>query len=330
MNRRILLPVACLACLASTSFAQDIQARAEELLQHARQLSDIRSANAPAFQLKASFSFTGEDLENVQGTYTETWVSNSQWRRETVVGNLQKIEVGGPGKHWLLEPDGFPEPANRIISVMASPPAPGGVFAVESITEREMRGVTADCIESKVKLSGLPFAYCFEKKTGMLLEKVSPETRPVNLVSFSCEYGGFRKFGDYWFPRQIRCFADRHKNVSAEVVDLSRWDPVNQTLFDAPKNAIELGECSGKTVYPVAPTIMNTFEVPHLYTKRVKLWMVVDEKGRPQQVKVLPPSPKDSNGEVLDWVRHWNFSPGKCDGKPMAMSIIIETPSTHP
>lgn len=329
MNRRI-FAVACLACLPLASSAQDIQARAEQFVQRARQLSDIRSPKAPAFQLKVSFSFTGTDLESAQGTYTETWVSNSQWRRETVVGNLQKIEVGGLGKHWLLEPDGFPEQANRVISLMASPPAPGAVFAVGSITEREMRGVTAECIESRVKVSELPFAYCFEKKTGMLLEKVSPETRPVNVVSFSCEYGGFRKFGDYWFPRQIRCFADRHKNVSAEVVDLSHWDPVDQTLFDAPKNAIELGECYGKAVYPAAPHILNTSLGLQLYTKRVKLWLVVDEKGRPQHVKVLPPSRKDSNNEELDWVRHWNFSPGKCDGKPMAMHITIDVPSMHP
>ena len=304
MNRRIFFAVACLACLSLASAAQDIQARAEVLLQHARQLSDIRSANAPAFQLKASFSFTGEDLEDVQGTFTETWVSNSQWRRETVAGNLQKIEVGGLGKHWLLEPDGFPEPANRLISAMASPPAPGAGFAVESITEREMRGVTTECIESKSKVSDLPSAYCFEKKTGMLLEKVSPETRPVNVVSFRCEYGGFRKFGDYWFPRQIRCFADRHKNVSAEVVDLSHWDPVDQTLFDAPKNAIELGECSGKTIYPAGRSVYPE-HLPgssDLY-EACKALVGCRREGPTTTHEGTTAIGKDSNNEVLDCVR---------------------------
>ena len=37
------------------------------MLLHAQQLSDIRSPNAAAFQLKATFSFEGDDLETVQG-----------------------------------------------------------------------------------------------------------------------------------------------------------------------------------------------------------------------------------------------------------------------
>jgi hypothetical protein len=66
----------------------EIQTRAEALMERARHLSDIRAKNAPAYRLKATFSFMGKNLENLQGTYTEVWVSDSQWRRETVVSNF--------------------------------------------------------------------------------------------------------------------------------------------------------------------------------------------------------------------------------------------------
>ena len=53
---------------AQNSSGQDIQTRADALLSKARQLSDIRSPDAPPFRLKATFSFTGKDLGTVQGT----------------------------------------------------------------------------------------------------------------------------------------------------------------------------------------------------------------------------------------------------------------------
>ena len=71
----------------------EIQLRAEALMQKARKLSDIRAKNAPAFRLKATFSFVGKNLENEQGTYTEIWVSDSRWRREIVLGDLHRLEI---------------------------------------------------------------------------------------------------------------------------------------------------------------------------------------------------------------------------------------------
>ena len=51
----------------------DVQLHAESLMERARKLSDIRSKGAPAFRLKATFSFAGKDLDTLQGTYTEIW-----------------------------------------------------------------------------------------------------------------------------------------------------------------------------------------------------------------------------------------------------------------
>jgi hypothetical protein len=119
MKCRTLLAVAGWMCLCGLSHAQDVKERARAMLLHAQQLSDIRSPNAAAFRLKATFSFKGDDLETVQGTYTETWVSDSQWRRETVIHDLRRIEVAGPAKSWLLYPDTFPERANQLSNLMA-------------------------------------------------------------------------------------------------------------------------------------------------------------------------------------------------------------------
>jgi hypothetical protein len=338
MNFRVSFTVACLALLPSTSFAQnaaapddhpqDVQTRAAALLNKARQLSDIRSPNAPAFRLKATFSFTGEDLEKVEGTYTEVWASNTQWRRETVIAGLRHIEVGGLDKQWLIEPDGFPLQANRLATLMVVLPPASQSFEFTSISESEMRDVTAECVMTKPLVADLRSTLCFEKKSNLLLEKMLPETRPRNVVMFSCEYGSFRKFGDYWFPHQVECFEDLHKSISADVIELSIETPLDPTLFKMPQGAIELGQCSGKIVSPTLPKPpflpVGLRLEPQL---RTRLWFVVDAKGRPKYLKVLPPSFKDSDQSVLNWVQHWTFSPGTCDGKPIPMQMTLDVPA---
>jgi hypothetical protein len=73
--------------LSAGSFVEDEHSKAQALLERARNLSDIRSPSAPAFRLKVAFNAITRDLATLDGTYTETWVSNTQWRRETVVGS---------------------------------------------------------------------------------------------------------------------------------------------------------------------------------------------------------------------------------------------------
>src|SRR5437660_584555 len=89
--------------ITTLSFCEDKQARGKAMLERARLASDIRAVNAPGFRLKATFSFVSEKLETVAGTYNEWWVSKTQWRRETVVGDSRRIEIGGPEKRWLLD-----------------------------------------------------------------------------------------------------------------------------------------------------------------------------------------------------------------------------------
>jgi len=329
MREHILLLAACLASLALRCAAEDVQSRARALFAQAHEVTDIRIDGAQPFRLRATFSFVGEHLEPFQGTYTEVWASRSDWRRETAINDQRRVDVGVSDKRWILEPEGFPVRADSVAALMTVPSLPSDL-KFRDVVEREMRGVTAECAESKARVSNVPLAYCFEKKTGMLLERVSPLTLPLNVVASSCQYGDFRKFGDHWFPRQVECFEDRHKVMSVEVVELSAETTVDSTLFAAPKDAIEFGQCLGKRVGPAAPTMPNTLPDFSLYARLTKLWFVVDVKGRAQGVRVVSPSRGDYDETVVNWVEHWKFSPGKCDGKPIAMEMTMDVPSTHP
>ncbi|HET6179493.1 MAG TPA: energy transducer TonB [Candidatus Sulfotelmatobacter sp.] len=320
---------ACLICLHATSSAQEVQARAEAMLVHARQLSDIRSPGAPAFRLQATFSFLGDNLEPVQGTYTETWFSDLQWRRETVIGDSRHIEIAGSTKYWRVYPDGFPAQAIRLPALMTFLPPASLQLSFASISEHATPSVIAECAYSRPVAQNQSFVFCFEKKSGVLLEKTLPEKRPRNVVSFSCEYGSFRKFGNYEFPHEVVCLEDRHKTISADIVDLSIEPPMDPALFTPPADAIELDRCFGKTVRPT----LSDFDlmIPDVDLDRVAwitVWFVVDTKGRPQDLRILRSISKGSHEKALDKVRNSRFNPGTCDGKPIAMVTSLEIPST--
>ena len=329
MNRRILLAVACLACLSLASVAQDIQASAQSMLQHALQLSDIRAPGAPAFRLTASFSFIDDDLDTVQGTYTETWISAAQWRRDTAVGDLHYVDVGGPARHWLLFPDGFPMQANRLPSMMTVISHTALELHFASISEGSVPGLPAECVHTKSLAHDPAFKFCFEKESGALLEKGLPETRPRNVVNFSCEYGSYREFGGHSFPLEVACFEDHHKMISATVVDLSGEPPRDPALFTPPTGAIELAECSGKTVSPsFLGSLISSFRLDLNSAAWLTVWFVVDVKGRPQNLKVVRPLDKEPHEYELNTLRTWPFKPGTCNSKPMPMPVTIKIPYT--
>jgi hypothetical protein len=162
-------------------------------MDRARQLSDIRSGNAPAFRLKATFSFIGSDLETVQGTYTEVWTSSSQWRRETVVNNLRRIDVGSPTRHWLLDSvKDFPEQAARVTGLMELLPPSSANFAFESVVEHAELEPVAQCAITKRDAAHTVRTFCFDKKSGLLLGRISPEVRPGTSWTIPAHTAPFR------------------------------------------------------------------------------------------------------------------------------------------
>jgi hypothetical protein len=240
-----------------TSAAEDAQKAGDAMLERARQLSDIRSPNAPAFRLNVSFSFIGPDLETVQGTYTEVWISNSQWRRETVVGDLRRIEVGGPTKLWLLDSgkDNFPERAAEVSTAMNVFPARGAEFEFESITEPD---AITQCYVTKAKgQKRQRHALCFDKQNNVLVENITPQLVGDRVADYSCDYEKFLKFGVYFFPREVACSKDRHQIMQAKVVELSSEPPSDAAFFNPPTGALEMGNCPVDTVPPHTVTAVD-------------------------------------------------------------------------
>ncbi len=312
---------------APTVQTSEIQISAEALMEKARHLSDIRARNAPAFRLKATFSFIGKDLENRQGTYSEIWISDSQWRRETVVKAFHRIEVGTPNRTWTLDNSkDFPETAAKLPALMNIFPATPAKFEFEAITDTTDNNPPEICATTKPGPQLEHHRFCFDPKSGALLAKLSPDIRLKGASDYTCFYGIFRKLGDFWFPHEMACFIDKHRELEAKVDELAAEPRPTQANFKPPAGAVELGRCSGTSSEPVETLNPD----PRFPTgapgnaASVVLWLVVDTKGKPQHLRVTQSAGQGFDDQALATVKQlWRFQPGTCDGEPMPMAVGV-------
>jgi len=290
-------------------------------MQRARQLSDIRSPKAPAFRLKATFSFIGKNLETARGTYTEIWISGSQWRRETIVNDIHRVEFGTANRIWRLDNStDFPEVATRLPDLMNVFPQASPTFEFESITDTTDQKIAEQCATTKAGSRQEKYRFCFEQKSGVLLAKLSPEIRPKNMTDYSCFYGIFRKFADFWFPREMACLEDKHRTLEAKVEELSLEPSPDAALFKPPPGALEL--CSTK---PVNPTVLSSVG-PSISSNRERMVILrvsVDAKGKPQDMTVSESGGKGLDESALEAVGKWRFKPATCNGEPIPAQINI-------
>jgi TonB family protein len=317
-----------LAAMIRTTFAEDTQKRAEAMMQRARELSDIRSQNAPSFRLKATFSFIDEDLETVQGSFTEVWISNAQWRRETTTKDFQRIEIGGPNRLWRLDSGKkFPAYAARISSVLEIFPARLANFEFDSIKDRSADDPSTECAVTKAAAPQQQrSAFCFDKEKGMLVEKIFPEEVRSRVLDYACQYGAFRSFGHYSVPREMDCFLERHRKMEAQVTELSAADSPDPGAFVAPTGSLELGNCSVKSEPPRPVSTPDPGFPSHLRGRNstVVVQLIVDVKGKAQDVQIARSGGESFDDEAVRAVRNWKFKPASCNGEAMAIQLTVE------
>jgi protein TonB len=312
--------------ITTLSFCEDKQARGEAMLERARLASDIRAPNAPAFHLKATFSFVSEKLETVAGTYSEWWVSKTQWRRETVVGDSRRIEIGGPEKRWLLDTGpSLPEQVRRLPGLFDIIPSKSSKFEFDSILDPAPDNSRVQCAITAPGPEKQKSAVCFHKTSGVLIQKVEPYPVGRRVAGYSCDYAAFHMFGNYSFPREMACFIEGHQKIDARVSELSLEPSPDGALFKAAPEAVELDTCSGKITPPKA---VSSPDPPLPWRAEsdssVVLELLVDTKGSAQDLRVTRSGGKSYDESALRTVRAWHFRPATCDGRPIATTIHVE------
>jgi TonB family protein len=63
---------------------------------------------------------------------------------------------------------------------------------------------------------------------------------------------------------------------------------------------------------------------PADYQYSVVVRMLIDAKGKPQNLRITRSGGKESDDTALRTARAWRFKPGTCKGEPMAVPYSVE------
>jgi TonB family protein len=332
ISRRSLLLVLTLTSLLCTAFASKRDEEGAALINHAKQLSDIRAEGAPAFRLKMSFKIIKEDGSVLEGSHTEVWLSKTEWRRETVLGDFRETQVVSGRKRWILNSSTtMPEFLSNFLSLTDVFKFQPEAWKPQKLEDRELGGHKARCVEPSALPSGGESALCFDKINGRINAHMSPSELGNRTGEIVCFYDDYEKFGDRVLARSYECGKDKHPILEARVVELTAEPATGAAFFTPPDGAKESVNClspikSPTAVYDPDPERPRTSggQTP------VVINMVVGTDGKTHDLRVTSAPNRDFDKAALEAVRHWTFKPATCDGEPVEVRIAVDINSFLP
>lgn len=321
ISRHSLFLVLTLTLLVSTAFANKKDAEATALIEHAKQLSDIRAEGAPPFRLKLGFKIVNKDGTVLDGAYTEVWVSKAQWRRETVLGDFRRTEVAAGRKRWLLDSSTVVPDHLAVVPALLEIDR----FQLEtwkSWEDREVNGVRVRCVKNNLDPSG---ALCFDKTSGMLAAVITSLKWGTLTGERECLYSDYQRFGAHVFARSYACNEDKHPMLEARIVELAAEPAPDRALFAPPDGAKESVNCLGVVKPPTV--VYDPNPMPPRRSRGstlVAMSLSVGTDGKPHNLKVTSAPNRDFDKAALEAVRHWRFKPATCDGERWETEIAVE------
>jgi TonB family protein len=325
ISRRSLLLVLTLTSLVCAASASKKDAEAATLIEHSKQLSDIRAEGAPAFRLKMNFKIIKEDGSVLGGSHTEIWASNTQWRRETVLGEFRETQVVSGRKRWVLNSSTtIPEHLGDFLGLTDISSFQPKSWKPQKIADREIDGHSARCIETEPDPRGASSVLCFDKIGGTIDAYISPSEIGNQVSEIVCIYGDYEKFGDRVLARSYECGKNKHPILQARVVELTADTATDPAFFTPPAGAKESVRCLGPMKAPAA--IYNPDpERPRNSggQTQVGVYVLVGTDGKTRNLNVISTPNPDFDKAALEAVRHWTFKPAACDGEPVEVGIDV-------
>jgi TonB family protein len=318
----VLLALFLVSLYSSPAIGEGKQQEGEQLISQALQMSDIRAPGAQSFHLKVSFQNLGGGPLNT-GTYTETWVSKEQWRREVEIGSFRRIEVGRQLTKWLLD-SGEPVPPEALIidGALNRRTLPGKI-KVKQIESKDLNGKPARCVrlENEYQIE----AYCVDEKNLLLSYEFLSRRMPKSHIAYV--YGNYEKFGDRLYPRSVRYDREGDRSIQIRVLELEPETSVDSSMFAALRGGIELANCLTNEMKPPRADYTRDPEFPpgqRGNSALVVLSLIVGPDGLPSHIEVARSDGQAFDRAAVDAVRQWRFRPSTCHGTSVGAQINVE------
>jgi TonB family protein len=319
-TRTQLFSAVTLLVLSGVSFATDDKVVGKGLIEKARKISDIRADGAPAFRMEGSFQITPKKGgKEIEGSYSEVWVSSAKWRREVQTDSFHRVEVVVGAKKWLMDSGAGSVYAVVDPSLTLTFPRVAREPEISKVSERQIDSAKVICTQSKTQ--GSKSNDCVDPGTGVFLVHETLSQFGSTSPHHTCTYRNYEKFGDRLFPRVLRCSSGVGENVQLTIAKLILEPSPDEALFARPPDAVEIGNC---------PTVITRPETVHtLYPAypgnvTVVLSTIIGEDGSPRDSKIARSAGKNFDQAALDALRNWRFKPATCDGSPIAVMVNIE------
>ena len=304
------------------------QQEVRALIDHAKQLSDIRTDGSPAFHLKIGFKVLNKGSAPIEGTYTEVWASREKWRQETNAGNFKRIAVANGEKIWTSASETGTPPALEAIGLrMNGPKYIPGFWRNDRTEDRDIGTGHLRCIEFASISQGPRSALCFEQASGLVVMDSVPVAVGDRSVERVCTYSDYQKFGEKMFPRTMKCSDGQMPVLESTLLELSAEPSSDPSLFAPLPGSTASLNCRGVPV-PPAPVYTPVPEPVKLGVPRpVILLISVGVDGKPKDLKVVRSVDADYDKAAMDAVGRWRFKPATCDGQPMEVKVNVEVNS---
>ena len=320
---RYFVSILSLTLLTSLSFSENKNQQAAALIDHAKQLSDIRAEGAPAFVLRAEFKILRDPAHPITGSHTEIWASQSLFRTETLAGDFTKIEVINDRKRWeLSSASETPKDIGFAASTIAYRLVGLSLDSRGSwkVIDRTSGSWALRCIVGHDDGFGGHEELCFDRASGQFVAQSSAfiSQGGGELVS-KCAFTDFQKFGIKMFPQTIQCVEGEKQVLVARVVQLAYVEP-DKSSFAALPGAKEFPNC------PVGLKHAEALEQPEPESRRsgaVVVSLVVGTDGAVKDPKVVTSGGSELDDAALKAVRRWRFKPATCAGNPMEATINV-------
>lgn len=327
LPKRILAASVCLLIIVSFTFAESKNKEAATLIEHAKQLSNIRAEHSGAFVLQANFKIVRDPDHPVLGSYIETWASPALLRTEVSAGDFHSTKVINDRKRWELS--NASETPKDISSTVGWIGYRMDHLSLDSrgpakIIDRTSGSWALRCIVGHDDGFGGRQELCFDKSGGQLVAEAVPFISQGGELVTRCAFTDFQKLGNTLFPKSIQCFEGERQVLDARVVQLTFQEAIDKAIFAAIPGAKEFPNCPVQLKNPEA---IDRPESSRVGGGPVVISLIVGTDGRPYDLKVYTSADAETDEAALEAVRRWRFKPATCEGQPMETSAMVAVTS---
>lgn len=304
---------------------QSNSARAEQLLQEAEKLTDIRTPGSHPFRLVARLTIYRSEGQTSEGTYTLFWKSPTSWRDEINFADFSQTRVADVDKLFVYRnpPNLLPE-VFRLLTLLdfpnilrATPEA-----KAQYLKERTRKGVGERIIG--IAVPGTSRAIL----DYLSLSSAIPIRVERSGSDFGCAFEDYVEFNGHQFPRTLTVYRSNKTETKVRVEELAEAT-VDPSFLVSPPNAQLFSWCPHpQRARPMGSYELNSFIRPTrgLLASPVAFYGIIGQDGKWHDLTVVR-----SAGKVTDSATFWmnqllqeSFIPAKCGDNPVQQESVIE------